>query len=528
MKPNQFYLEGINPLRGLDQAGLVSRIEQGERGYFALLMWTYRAFEIRDPIVRAVKKRLMSALGALKWDIRLADTGEDATKQAMAEKQAETLRSAYDAIENLQAALAFLALSELRGFSHLEKVYAGAINPWTGEPFNAERDPWDVVELRVVEQWFWARNGYYGPWLYNGDARETNTGVAIDEADYVIRKIDDPVGPIFAEFGTKRRINDADWDGFLDDYGIPPQFIVLPPNIPKEREAEYQRAAELAISAARGTLPNGASLLSPTASGAGGAGVFRERLDYIDGQIVIAGTSGKLTILTESGSGTLAGEAQKDVFMDIAQAIANDVSGDMQRQHDKPLLARKHPREPILAYFEYKATDVKKSQSVLADAKTAGEAGYEMSEEELSEKSGYQLTKKVTEGNPQITQTAADLDKEDGTAAVPPSVTSVSSVVDEALKERVTVFARTRAPVVTVAQSLAVAPQFVAPGAAIIERLLAQAADDSLGVEDLMASAEELLQTLPELAAQASIDDVVDALQAAMRAAAEATLTGTN
>lgn len=387
-----FYLDQVNPLRGLNEAGLVALQEQAMRGYYSRLMWTYFFFEKKHPMVRAVKRRLLASLAGLDWNIREADTGDDEQKKAMAKKQAETLRKEYDAVSNLRAALTFLALAELRGFSHCNKVYAGAIDPKTGAPFNAELDPWTVVELRIVEQWFWSRNGFYGPWLYNRDARETNTGDSIELDHYVIHQVDDPADEIFAQMAIKWRVNDADWDGFLEDAGVPPQYLVMPPNVPAAKEAEYQRVAELTVSRAKGAVPHGTDLLSPSATGSGGSGVFKERLQYLDEMIVVAGTSGKLTVIAESGSGTLAGGAQKEAFDEIAQAMMNQVATELHSQFDAPILKRLHPNEPILAYFEFGNVDKEDTSRVLEDAKTAADAGYRMDDDELSERAGMKLT----------------------------------------------------------------------------------------------------------------------------------------
>jgi hypothetical protein len=506
---NRFALEGINPLRDLDLRALISRIEAGERGYYSILQWTYRWIEKTNPTVRAVKKRLMSSLGALKWDIKLADTGDDAEKKTAAEAQAKELRAAYDAIANLRDALNFLALAELRGFSHLEKIYAGA------QPLNSltsQLDPWSVIELRVVEQWYWARNGHYSRWLYNSDARETNAGDPIDLANYVIHEIDDPADEIFSRLAVQQRVNDADWDGFLEDYGVPPMFIILPPNVPKEREAEYQRAAELAVSRARGSLPNGSILTSPSATGSGGAGVFKERLEYLDGQIVIAGTAGKLNVLAQSGSGTLAGGAQKEAFDEIAQAIADQISGVMQKQFDLPLLKRKFPDQPVLAYFEFAAVDEEETGKLLTDAKTAHDAGYRMDEADLSEKTGYKLT--YMEPAPPPTNgtgatTTASSPNAAAAAAPEASAPSATSAVSD-----------------SVASNLHLTAQFVAPAKGVIDELLAKAQSGAVTNEDLAAAAEEFLKRIPEIAETTDVTEVAAALEKAMRDAAEATLAG--
>jgi phage gp29-like protein len=523
----RFYLENINPLRGLDLEGLVSLIESGERGYYARLQWLFYMIEKRDPMVRAVKRRLISSLASLKWDIKIEEEVDesDPAKLKLAQDQAATLKEAYRKISNLQAALNFLALAELRGFSHLEKVYKTP-----GD--EAAPDAWDVVELRVVEQWFWTRSGRYSPWQYNRYAQETNVGEAIDPRHYIIRTIDDPADEVFAELVVKRKVSDADWDGFLEDYGIPPLFITLPPNVPKEREAEYQRAAELAVSAARGSLPNGAQLTTPSAGGSGGAGVFKERLEYLDGQIVVAGTSGKLTVLAESGSGTLAGGAQKEAFDEIAQAIADQISSTMQEQFDKAILESAYPDQPILAYFEFSAVDEANIAKHADNAVKFGQAGYAIDDAFLTEKTGYPVR--------YVGAQAAHTNRPDGTrpigvSAEPGSGEEKSSSSTpaapktEAPKSTPTpAAAATETPVNRVAASVGVAPQFLAPGKSIIDNLLARAADDSISVDELTAAAEDLLKTLPELAEQTDLGSVIDALQAEMQKAAEATLAGSD
>lgn len=377
-----FYLDSVNPLRGASASSVIDLLEAGQRGFYAQLQWLFYFVEKRDPIARAVKRRLLSSLAGLDWNIKQADTGDNKPKKTIAEKQAKDLRAAYEKIDNLRQALTFLALADLRGFSHLGKIYASTGN-----------DPWLINELRIVEQWFWAREGSRGPWRYNREAMDSNRGTPIEPAQFIIREVDDPADEIFSVLAIQRKVNDSDWDGFLEDYGIPPMFIVGPPNVPRDREAEYQRVAELAVKAARGYLPNGSDLKSPSAGGAGGAGVFRERLKYIDAQIVIAGTSGKLTVLAESGSGTLAGSAQKEAFDEIAQAIANEISSVMQEQFDKPFLARTHQGEPVLAYFEFAKVETQQTSKVLEDAGKAADAGFAIDEKELSEKTGYKLRK---------------------------------------------------------------------------------------------------------------------------------------
>jgi phage gp29-like protein len=71
-----------------------------------------------------------------------------------------------------------------------------------------------------------------------------------------------------------------------------------------------------------------------------------EHIEYIDRQITIAATGGLLTMLSEAGSGTLAGGAHSETFMQIARGDAVLLSGLLQREIDLPLLEQFFPGQP--------------------------------------------------------------------------------------------------------------------------------------------------------------------------------------
>jgi phage gp29-like protein len=513
MNGTRFHLKDYNPLSGLDEWRLVSLLNDGERGAYATLQWLYRFLEKRNPTARAVKRRLLSAIGKLQWDIKTADTKDDAEKKAAAGRQAATLRAAYDQVRNLHAALQHLALAELRGFAHLEKIYARGL---PGAPLEGPilGDPTSIIELRPVEQWFLCRDGYYGPWCYNAGAQQGQTrGTPLDPAHWIIRELDDPANEIIAKLHVRQEASDSDWDGYLERFGIPATIIEGPPNVPPEKEAEYQAMAEKIASDSSGYIPNGAK--AHTVSPGTGSSVFKERLEFLDGQIVIAGTSGKLTILSESGSGTLAGGAQADAFADIAASIASAISGLMQEQFDGPLLAHVHPGEPVLAYFEFAATDEKDASRVLTDAKTAQEAGYEIDAAELSEKSGYKLTRAAAAAveNPAVVGAAPALPEDRlGETPKPAGETPTLPETDPAAVKTAT------------AASFGVTPEYLAPAQTALDDLIAKAADGQLTNAELLASAEDFLSALPELAKKMDATGVAASLEAAMRTAAEQAL----
>ena len=237
-----------NPLRSLTMARAVSLLEEGQRGQYADLQWLYSFIEKREPTLRGLLKRRLAALGKLDWNVKcVAD--EDlppGCDPKMAEAQRDFLRSLYDGIDNLRAAIDHLALAEFRGYAHLEK-HIGADG--------------QVTHLEPVDQWFFNRqDGIYGPWLYNAEAASTNSGELINPDDWVIREESWPINEVGLICFLRKTLSQKDWDGFVETYGIPPLFLIMPPNIPTEKEADYQAVAEQVMADARGALPNGSDV----------------------------------------------------------------------------------------------------------------------------------------------------------------------------------------------------------------------------------------------------------------------------
>ena len=366
-----------NPLRGLTISLLVAMLEQGERGNYARLQWLYRFVEKRNATLRAVLQRRQAAMTRLDWDIRMVSSSVN-TPRTLAARQAAVLRDAYERIENLREAVAFLALAEFRGYAHLERHFDALGR---------------TVKLEPVPQWFWARLGPEAPWQYNAQARPglpMPGDPVLNPARFIVRENDSPVDEIAVIAHVRQSLSQKDWDGFVETYGLPPLFLELPPDIPAEREAEYQAQAEAIIGDARGTVPNGTQIHTVD-SGARGQNPFAEHLSYQDQLIVLAATGGKLTTLTESGSGTLAGSAHQQAFDEIAEAEAAFISEVFQAQFDRPLLAKVFPGQPQLAYFELAATRELDPGDAINHALTLAKAGYEIDLAELSEKTGYKL-----------------------------------------------------------------------------------------------------------------------------------------
>jgi phage gp29-like protein len=376
--------DSFNPLRGLKMPQVVAWLEAGERGEYANLQWLYRVVEKRDAVLRALVRRRRSALLKLDWDIKVVSELPKGSTDAQAEAQQVALRAAYDRIDNLREAIAFLALAEFRGYSHLERHFTPQ-----GETFH----------LETVPQWHWVRDGINGVWQYNAESAATNHGESIDPVNFLIREVEDPIDEIAVICFLRKNLSQKDWDGFVETYGIPPLFVEGPPNA-GDKDGEYQTIAEEVVSNGRGYLPNGAKVQTVETGGRGN-NPFRDHLRYQDEQIVMAGTGGLLTMLNDpTGLGSGQSESHQETFDEIAQAEAAIISELFQEQFDKPILDEKFQGQPILAYFEIAAKDETDIASLADHAVKFSQAGFSMDAEELSEKSGYKLTPKPSAPSP--------------------------------------------------------------------------------------------------------------------------------
>jgi hypothetical protein len=390
--------EYYNPLRGLGLPKVMGLLEAGERGQFADLQWFYYYMERSDPMIFSIMQRRRAALMDSDWDIRVPAnrpargssfldpgswSGEGSRRgrgdrgggdEVLAGEQQAFLREVYDGIENFRDALGFLFTGFFRGFAHVEKHL--------GE--NGE-----ILRLEPVEQWFWVRDGMFGDWEYNENAVSGRfRGIPIERENFVIFE-SAALNRLLAPFYVARGMNMKDWAGYLEVFGIPSAFLIGPPSAPAEKEKEYQAIAESLISDGRGYLPNGSDIKYVT--GGGGKPPFRDHIDYIDRMITMVGTGGLLTMLAESGSGTLAGSVHQDAFLQIARGDAVTLSEVFQREIDLPMLAGAFPGYPALAYFEFAPSISDQASRVVQDAAALAAAGFQVDPTEISEKSGYRL-----------------------------------------------------------------------------------------------------------------------------------------
>lgn len=371
-----------NPLRGLTIARVVSLFEAGQRGEFSNLQWAYKFAEETDSDLLALVERRTAAL--VEMDYNIKETRDDVRgyDAALAEDQAEALREAYERIDNLYEAIEHFEMAAFRGFAHVSP------HSTAGE----------VTHLEPLDQWNFVRDGLYGAWYWNPTAREANhvslgEGARLKPEDLITMEARRHIDRLGLLKFVRANLSEKDWDSFIEIYGIPGGIVIGPPDVPQGKEQEYQDAAERAARGASGYLPHGADMKFPTE--ARGSQPFEPRLEYLSKKLILAGTGGMLTMLAESGSGTLAGGAHSETFQAIARARAQKISALFQRRIDKPLLAKRFPGKPALAYFDLAAEESQDVGKIIDQVKGLEEAGYELDPEDVAERTGYRIVRRV-------------------------------------------------------------------------------------------------------------------------------------
>jgi phage gp29-like protein len=398
--------ENYNPLRGLTMRRAVELFELGQRGDTAYLQWTYRFIERRNPTLSGLISRCEAPFASFDWSINVKSILPPGGTKAMAERQKQSLTDAYDSIDNLREALLHLHLADFRGYSHLQKHR------------NADGE---VYHLEPLHQWCVCRDGLEGNWFWNPDSRSTSAplqflgkgfclgGENLPLDDFIIREVARPINEIGLIDTVRRGLCEKDWDGFIEVYGIPGGVVIMPQEMPQGKEGEYEWTAKNIAEGASGALPHGSEYQAN--AGPRGVDPFTPRIAHLDEALVLAGTGGKLAVLTEK-SGNLRGNSRvhDKSFGEIANGRAKSCAECFIRQFDGEILTREHPGEPPLVYFDFGAEEEEDIGSLCNNVATLKNAGKNVQTAWLAEQTGYEFTDDPSGPGPSsVTSAATDL-----------------------------------------------------------------------------------------------------------------------
>lgn len=374
--------DSFNPLRGLTLPRVAALCEAYDRGEMAEVQWAFRAAERRDADLLALVERRTAAILEMDWTVR-EGRGRAARRPGrmdagLAREQAAALREAYEGVDNLYEAIEHLSLAVFRGFAHAQK--------------QRRRPDGDVTHLEPVDPWNVARDGAKGAWKYNPDSLSADFHNLPDDllmrpADFVQVEHARPIDHLGLVKLARSAMGEKDWSAYVEIYGVPGGVVIMPEGVPPGQEEAYAGHAAAISEGASGTLPHGSEFHATDRPR--GESPFRGYLDYLSEKLILAGTGGLLTMLAQSGSGTLAGGAHQDTFRQIARSHGRRLSEALQRQFDQPFLEARFPGRPHLAYFELVFQPDTNTGEVVRHAAELARGGYRVSAEELSDKTGY-------------------------------------------------------------------------------------------------------------------------------------------
>lgn len=360
----------------------VQWLEDAQRGIFADLQWAYETgIEPGNADLVCIRERDEASIRDCEWVVKQIDPDTRGFDKTLAGEQEAFLRELYEGLENLNDACAFMASYRFRGFAHL--------NPW-----NREDDPTYIKELHPLDQWNLSREGYRGNWKWNPDARQVAyaslpAANLLAPEEYVFLETRRPVNRIALIGHVRATTAEKDWDAYVEIYGLPGVFVIMPENVPDDKVADYLELAEGAAEQASGALPSGSQVV--TTQEARSSQPFQPRLEWIQKQVVLAGTGGLLTMLAQSGSGTLAGSVHDQAFKQIARGVSRRISQAFQQQIDKRRCATKFPGRQVQAYFELTTPEYRDQDKAVQNVVALAAQGYRAAAEKVVELTGIEV-----------------------------------------------------------------------------------------------------------------------------------------
>lgn len=375
-------LERINPLRGVDEWRLGQIFDDARDGIFADLAWLYNEIEGVEPALFACCEMRESAASECGWLVKTADA--DRTRgfdKNLAEEQRVALLAEFGAVEDDLADLAsHLVSAFFRGAAHAEPLW------------NADGS---LAGFRKLDLWNMAFDRKTGIWYWNADAsRDEGTFQPIPPGELVTlavsssRHVDHAALPIFirAALGTKR------YGVWLDRFGIPPVAVIMPPNAEKGEQADYMDLARKFARGGNGILPNGSAVSYGTEARA--VCPFPDFIRFQEEQIYTIGIGRIQSGANDAANlgGNAAGVVEAG-FTRIVRRDARRIARAINDTVTAKVLKRLYPGKPVLAQFAWDTEKKRTSREVLEDAGYAKTAGLAIDIDQVSELTGYKLTK---------------------------------------------------------------------------------------------------------------------------------------
>lgn len=366
------WLERSNPLKGLSISAANNIFDAARTGDTQRLHWMYSEIETANPVLSMCVTRRSGAAANFRWKVSERAAFDD----TLASEQRDAVERFLGGIVNLADTFEHLDLALFRGFSHAQPIW--------------EEDG-TVREIALLDSWKFLKKD--GAWFYN-PACDGFTGSceSCEDARLITVERRRPVDVPALALHLRAAVGSRDWGRFIERYALPKPAVVMSPNATGNDRNDYQQSANALENGQVTVWPSGTSLMD-FAGGSRGVDPFTAFITHQEKTILMLATGGTLGSMAEAGSGTLAGNAQQDVWESIVSRDSGVISAAMMRDLIRPYLEATFPGQKIAVEFGFDLTHNPSPKEVFEIAAAAKAAGYIINQEQLEEKTGFKLEK---------------------------------------------------------------------------------------------------------------------------------------
>ena len=366
------WLERSNPLRGLTIAQANSIFDCARNGDTQRLHWMYQEIECQNPVLSMATTRRAGAAANFAWRV----TERAAMDGALSAEQKDAAERFFGDIENLSDIFEHLDLALFRGFAHAQPIW---------------EDERTVRHVELLDSWKFLKKD--GEWLFNPvcDGFSSNC-VSCRDARLVTVERRRPVDVPALAIHLRAAVGSRDWGRFIERYALPKPAVVMAPNATEKDRDDYLDSASALENGQVTVWPSGASLMD-FAGSSRGVDPFTAFIQHQEKTILMLATGGTLGSMAESGAGTLAGNAQADVWDQIVARDAGIIAQAVTRGLLRPFLAAAFPGQPVAVDFDFDLTKKPTPREIFETAAAAKSAGYLVDQATLEEETGWKLEK---------------------------------------------------------------------------------------------------------------------------------------
>ena len=316
-----------------------------ELGLYRYVVRIWNLMRKRDSHLLSVSSKRFKRVSKFDWEI----VPNDSTPDAIA--QAEFLSDFYSDITvyaegnrrekfGLKKAIRHLMTATANQYAACEIEWL----PGTGED-GTIRVALDTVRADYFDQSGGTMKVYAD--AYSGD------GLEIPDDKFIIHRADEALMIAGSILFVMKQISLGQWNQFADRFGMPGLIGTAPESASQASRDVLQKVVENWVATMAAVLPPGYDVKTVQAAVSGSLLPAALLVDWCDSAQSVLWAGGNLTTKSESGSGTLAGGAQRDQELEVAEDDADSLAETLDMQLSAPAVKFQFG-QPLLCSFKFK------------------------------------------------------------------------------------------------------------------------------------------------------------------------------